>query len=148
MKRIKDHEDYGITSCGKVFSFKRKTPKEISIRQRKDGYRDCTIDGKKFYVHRLVAEAYLPNPQGFKEVDHIIPVLKGGRDNLQNLQWISSKDNVIKDQGKKIRCVETGQIFKSQKEAAEAMGCCHQNISNCLRGKAKTACGYHWEAKD
>ena len=28
---------------------------------------------------------------------------------------------------------------------SEAMGCCHQNISNCLRGKAKTACGYHWE---
>lgn len=145
MKRIKGHEDYAITSCGRVWSFKSGSPKEISIRQRPDGYRDCTLDGKKFYVHKLVAEAYLPNPNGYDSVDHIVPVLKGGKDNVQNLQWMPMKANIVKEQGKKIRCIELDLYFNSQTEAAKHFGCCHQNISNCLRGKAKTACGYHWE---
>lgn len=145
MKQIKGFKDYHITSCGRVWSLKQN---KFLSPQKSKGYwfvqmYDDTGEKKTVLLHRAVALAYLPNPNNLRTVDHI----DNNPDHnwLNNVQWMSDKDNVIKSQGKKIRCIETGQIFKSQTEAAKAMGCCHQNISNCLRGKAKTACGYHWE---
>lgn len=145
MKEINGFSKYGITSCGKAYSYSSK--KFVSVSESK-GYLFFQLyddDGNKrtVPVHRAVALAYLPNPKELRTVDHIDGNPKHNW--VNNLQWMSDLDNVTKSQGKRIRCIETGQIFKSQSEAAKAMGCCHQNISNCLRGKAKTACGYHWE---
>lgn len=44
-----------------------------------------------------------------------------------------------------VRCVETGEIFYSIREAARRMGVNEINIRNCLHGKNKTSCCYHWE---
>lgn len=53
---------------------------------------------------------------------------------------------------KKVRCIETGQIFETAKEAARwaafarERSYCHWDlIKQCCRGKQKTAYGYHWE---
>lgn len=47
---------------------------------------------------------------------------------------------------KKVRCVETKQEFNSIKEATKSLGKIDStNISACLRGKQRTAYGYHWE---
>lgn len=145
MKKINGFKNYGITSCGKVWSFSQNkflTPQKSRGYWFVQMYNDAG-EKKTMLLHRAVALAYLPNPNNLRTVDHI----DNNPDHnwLNNVQWMSDKDNIIKSQGNKIRCIETGQIFNSQTEAAEAMGCCHQNISNCLRGKAKTACGYHWE---
>lgn len=145
MKQIENFSNYGITSCGRIWSYKRK---QWCKESESKGYKFCSLyddNGNKrtVLIHRAVALAYLPNPDNLRTVDHIDG--NTSHNYLNNLQWMSDKDNITKSQGKRIRCIETGQIFKSQKEAAEVMGCCHQNISNCLRGKAKTACGYHWE---
>lgn len=45
---------------------------------------------------------------------------------------------------KKVICVETGKVYCSLSEAAQAVGTCKQNICLCCNGKAKTAFGYHW----
>lgn len=45
----------------------------------------------------------------------------------------------------KVRCVETGEIFKSTAEAAKKYGVTSAQISRCLRGERKTSCGFHWE---
>ena len=146
MKDIKDYEGlYAITSCGRIWSYRRK--KFLAPRKNKYGYLQAVLckDGihKTVRIHRLVAEAYIPNPNNLPQVDHI----DGNKEHnwINNLQWMTNKDNTTKAKGKKIRCVELNMEFKSQTEAAEYFGCNHQNISQCLNGRAKTACGYHWE---
>ena len=52
------------------------------------------------------------------------------------------KDKLRKVLGKKVICVETGEIFDSAKEVARKKNI---QIFCCLRGEAKTAGGYHWK---
>lgn len=53
----------------------------------------------------------------------------------------------IKSHGKKVRCIETGEIYSCIADANEAHGKSRKSsaISSCLRGANKTAHGYHWE---
>ena len=44
-----------------------------------------------------------------------------------------------------VRCVETGEIFHSIREAARRVNTDEINIRSCLHGKQKTSCGFHWE---
>lgn len=46
---------------------------------------------------------------------------------------------------KKVRCVETGEIFPSSREASEFVHRTKSAINNCIYGKSKTCGGYHWE---
>jgi hypothetical protein len=58
-----------------------------------DGYRKVMgRDRVKVYVHRLVAEAFLPNPEGLPEVNHINGVRHDNR--VANLEWVSHADNM------------------------------------------------------
>jgi hypothetical protein len=52
-----------------------------------------------------------------------------------------------KANSKAIRCVETGAVYKSAREAGRQLGKdkLFSSISNVLKGKAETAAGYHWE---
>ena len=60
----------------------------------KDGY--CTVnlrkDGKyrKFFVHRLMALTYIPNPEGKETVNHINEIKNDNR--LENLEWATRKE--------------------------------------------------------
>ena len=94
--------DYIVSSDGHIYSTKNigrgKYHKEIKQRKNADGYMDITVGPNSFRttrkVHRLVAEAFIPNPDNLPEVDHIDDV----RDNndVSNLQWISRPDNIAK----------------------------------------------------
>ena len=44
-----------------------------------------------------------------------------------------------------VKCVETGIVYESLREAAKAVGASTANICNCCKGKRHTAGGYHWE---
>lgn len=147
MRDVVNYEGlYGVTSCGKIWSYINNqflTPYDNHgykmVRLYKEG------EEKSKYVHRLVGEAYIPNPQNLPEIDHIISISKGGKDNVQNLQWISKKDNIKKAVCKKIYCKELDRTFNSQKEAAAELGLDQGNISRVCRGKANTTGGYHFE---
>lgn len=149
MKDVKDYEGlYGITSCGKVYSYKSK--KFLKPISNGKGYLGVNLykNGKKrrFYIHRLVAEAYLPNPAGLPEVNHKDEIKSHNW--LNNLEWCDRKYNACYSFAKKVRCVETGQIFDSITDAAREMHISAGYISAVCKGKRRT-CGYcHWEYID
>ena len=157
MKEIKGYEGlYSITSCGKVWSHKRQ--KFLKPFDNGCGYlMVCLCNGngqpKKYRIHRLVAEAYIPNPEGKPLINHKDEFNKHNN-SVNNLEWATAKENVnygtAIERGSvklftKIRCIETGIVYKSQKAAARDLGICAQSIHHCIKGRQKTAGGYHWE---
>ena len=151
MKDIKGYEGlYAVTSCGKVWSYRRK----IFLKPSKN--KDCYLrvkltkngDKKSFYIHRLVMENYCPTEGMEKmEVDHIDFNIENN--SLNNLRWLSPEENHKRQKRcKKVRCIETGVIYESISDAARQTGICRQNIGKCCNGKIKTAGGFHWEFVD
>lgn len=69
MKEIKGYEGYEITEDGRVWS--NKTNRYLKLSKDKDGYYKVTLskngNEKQFFVHRLVAEAYIKNPENKKQ---------------------------------------------------------------------------------
>ena len=92
--------DYSVTRCGRVFRtvrarFGKPVPHEIAQTTGPRGYK-WVGSGKPsgLYtvgVHRLVAEAFLPNPDGLPEVAHIDG--NPGNNSANNLRWSSHADN-------------------------------------------------------
>lgn len=82
---------YTITSDGRIFSSKRKNKVEISKHKHRTGYWAVSLKDDHqqlvFNVHRLIAEIFIPNPEGHKYVRFI----DGDKDNLNadNLEWCS-----------------------------------------------------------
>lgn len=136
---------YGITSCGRVWSYRRK--KFLKAQKDKKGYQRVVLhkDGKvkNFLVHRLVSEAYVPNPQGLETVDHI----DGCKDHnyVGNLQWLTRGDNVRKSQNIPVYCVELNQDFESIIEASRQLGLNPGNIYACCLGKRQTTGNLHFK---
>lgn len=150
---------YAVTSCGKVWSYKKK--RFLTGWVTGNGYRLVILrKNKKSYrrrVHILVAEAYLGRPEDptYTDVGH----LDDNRlnNNINNLKWMTRSENLDTDSFRekqsvkyftKIRCVETGEIYNSQRDAARAIGIHPYGITSVLMGRQKTAGGYHWERTD
>lgn len=94
--------NYIVDTTGKIYSTKNhgrgKYHKEIKQRKDPDGYL-CITAGKKeqrsrIKVHRIIALAFIPNPNNLPEVDHIDNNKINNK--ASNLQWISSYDNKSK----------------------------------------------------
>lgn len=155
MVSIENYSGYGITSCGKVWSY--KSNKWISQRYDKYGYLRVTLinDDKKMkteLVHKLVALAYIPNPDGKETVNHRDEVKE--HNYLSNLEWMTKQENLnygTRGQrqsdkvSKPIKCIETGIIYKNTLVASKEIGISATSIYNCINGKSKTAGGFHWE---
>lgn len=95
-KEIKDFPGYFITDDGKVISYKYKTPRVMKTWYQKSGYENIKLCKNNqtyhFLIHRLVAEAFIPNPNNLLEVNHIN---KNRQDNrVENLEWSNRIDNL------------------------------------------------------
>lgn len=107
---------------------------------------------KTVYLHRLVASAFLENPNNYSDVNHLDENKLNNC--VGNLEWSNHKDNcnygtrnkrASEKTRVKIRCVETGFVYDSLKDAAEKMQVGITAISNCLNGRSKSCVGYSWE---
>jgi len=95
MKDIKGYEgEYAITKDGKVWSY--FSNRFLKSHTTKDGKWYYSIklkhDGKGFKVHRLVAQAYIPNPKNLLEVNHKNGIK--GDNRVENLEWCTRKENL------------------------------------------------------
>jgi len=96
---IEEYEGYQISSIGNIKSisgkFKSKKDKLLSRRIDKDGYVICAIyknqKRKDFKIHRLVAKAFIPNPENKSMVNH----KDGIKDHnwVDNLEWCTQGEN-------------------------------------------------------
>lgn len=94
MKDVKGYEGlYAITSCGKVWSYKSK--RFIIPHPNKKGYLRIKLyknnSYKTYSIHRLVAEAYIPNFENKSQVNHKDE--NKSNNCVGNLEWVTSKEN-------------------------------------------------------
>lgn len=159
-KTIAGYPNYQVSSYGRVHSIKR----DIILKPYYDNWRYPRVDlrnenGRRpRSVHRLVAEAFVPNPYDKPQVNHI----DGDKDNnsVDNLEWVTVSENArhavatgLNDHSKyhsgrpkrSVRVVETGQIFDSMTSCARALHCSHSNVVMYFKLGLGTCMGYHLE---
>lgn len=140
--------EFQVSSHGRV-----RMPKTGVVTKgvlRPHGYYDIMFGTRHFATHRLVAMAFIENPQGLPVVDHI----DGDKGNnlVSNLRWVTQKDNIAAAAAAGFMrispVVRSGgglpdERFESMETASAATGVGAQNISRCVRG-GQTAGGFAW----
>lgn len=168
---------YSVSSDGKVkslFRYHRTLKPNVS----KNGYESVELfkdkKSKRLLVHRLVAIAFIPNPENLPQVNHKD---ENKRNNsVSNLEWVTAKQNMAHgtrlkrqlasidyttEERKKIARTNgkvvsrsVAQIlndsvvatYPSAKEASRATGISHSHICECAKGiRYKRAGGYEWK---
>ena len=155
-KKIDNSDDAYISTFGNVF----RHGKTINYRSDSEGYIRVSVGGKLHTerIHRLVAKAFIPNPENKPQVNH-----KDGNkanNHVDNLEWVTREENIehasrtgllSKDTGRKgyiiATNVKTGQeyFFENQADMAKRIGAPDGSINKCIKGKRKTVHGYRIE---
>lgn len=170
---IKDFPRYFVSKRGNVYSHHSKNMIELKRCPTKDGYlRVCLWKNGKGVcktIHRLVAEAFIPNPENKPQINHKNGNKKDNR--VQNLEWSTQSENQLhkyrilgfkgaafrkfgKDNPSSkivIQLNDNGDIiaeFYGGAEAYRKTGINPRHICDCCKGRAKTAGGYRWKYKN
>lgn len=165
---------YQVSNEGNVRSVERIVPfgnqvrtvpaKDRIKRTDKKGYLTVTLSKenkiKNAKVHRLVAEAFIPNTDGLPEVNHKDENKQNN--SAENLEWCKHLYNTVygtkleRQKEKRsipiVQCDLNGNRLKEYDSAKQAEidlnGKFTGNISKCLKGKIKTAFGFIWKYKE
>ena len=162
---IQDYEGmYQVSNYGRVKRLKRRVNTVIrnsNYRYIKEKILTSLNNGKDYLfvtlvknktkeylkIHRLVAQAFIPNQNGLPCVNHKDYNRKNNK--VDNLEWCSLQYNNEYSHNKPIYQKDIdGLIIKKWKSATEASKKLHitiSNISSCCNGKRQIAGGYKWE---
>ena len=154
---------YQISNFGRVKSSNTTKNRSNIIKQRTSPYGYKTVhlhkngESKYCLVHRLVAIAFISNPQNKPQVNHI----DGDKTNnsVQNLEWCTTRENQLhkfrvlgyKNKNgrpkRSVMCCETGETYGSIALAAKKNNLSSASISSAagFRSRHKTAGGLHWK---
>lgn len=155
-REVKEYNHYEVNQFGEI---RHRIRKKILKPRINNGYQyvNFKINEKNinFSVHRIVANAFIPNPNGYTEVNH--KDYNRSNNCVDNLEWVSSSQNkyhaFLKEENKKSRGKAVNQYtkegmliktFDTITEAAQALGCCVAAISNCCLRRTKTSQGFLW----
>ena len=165
-KDIEGYEGlYQVSNMGRVRSLKWGKVKFLKPTANKYGYlrlylrKDNSLK-KALLIHRLVAQAFLPNPDNLPMVNHKDE--NPSNNIVSNLEWCDAKYNanygnrnkkVAEALSKIVLQIDKNtnviiNIFPSLLEAEKQTGCNNGNICSCCNNRLKTAGGYKWKYKE
>lgn len=142
---------YKISSLGRVFSYKSR--KILTPFFAGKGYKmitlTCNGNKVKHYIHRLVAQTFIPNPINYPCIDHLNTIHTDNR--VENLKWCSFTQNNLNPITNSKRFKPIVQlkdnflvhIFKSVDEATK-QGFSLGQIINCCKGRCKHHKRFQW----
>ena len=135
---------YQVSNQGRVRNSRNQ--KMLKPQTKNGGYIQFTLSVRNrchyHSAHRLVAQAFIPNPEGKPQINH-----KNGdkSDNqVENLEWCTSSENQrhryqvlghIGGPAKPVICINTGETFPSATAAADALGLTRSAVSQVCRGR-------------
>lgn len=164
---------YQVSNIGRVRSFIEwkdrisENPRILKPQSQKTGYVFVYLSKDNEHraqrIHRLVADAFIPNPMNKPEVNHI----DGNKKNncVTNLELATRSENSkhafriglreftekqyeqIMSRAKPVQQMLNGEVVAEHRSSADAQrttGICRMSISKCYRGMLKTAGGYYW----
>lgn len=163
----RDGEVFRVAKCSNTWAGRKLKPKPD-----KDGYLQVVLSHnnvqKTYFVHRIVAEAFLANPDKLPQVNHLNGIKTDNR--ADNLEWcdnscqqlhaihvlgrVPGRKGKPKPEGsgrpkRPVRGtnIKTGEIvaMESISSAARFANGSNGDICNACQGKHKTAYGYRWE---
>lgn len=164
---------YKVSNLGNIMACKKdwvvfnttkmhKKSKIIKPQIDKDGYPYVHLWNKGtqkfFHIHRLIAEAFIPNPENKSQVNHKNGIKTDNR--VENLEWNTAAENIIHafkvlkrkpSSQKPVKCVETGKTYKTITEAAKDYNITPGTLCGALANRVikgytiTTAGGVHWE---
>lgn len=144
---ISGFEEYQVSNLGRV---KHKN-KILKPRKNKGGYLSVALWSNKVrkdkLLHRLVAEAFIPNPDNKSEIDHINADKTNNR--VENLRWCTRKENINNPLNLAhfkrcpvVKLSTTGKCLELYSTALLTGQ--HSNVVKCCKNERKTAGGYRW----
>ena len=162
---VLNYANYEVSNLGRIRNKARGNT--LKGFYDKDGYKIvCLSSGdnqKTFRVHRLVAEAFIPNPENKPQINHKNEVRDDNK--VDNLEWSTSKENnnygnrIAKASSKtrngvlSMRVLQmdmNDNLIKEWASISEAgrNGFHKSTISDCCKGKYKQYRGYKWKFKE
>lgn len=118
-------EDYEITKDGRVIN--KHTGRIVKPQMNGTGYYRVGICGKLQFVHRLVAEKYIPNPENKPQVNH----KDGNKLNncVENLEWVTNRENSLHALKNGMMRIEENHQFAKLKRTQVAFIKSHDEMS-------------------
>ena len=157
---IEGFNGYQVSNEGRIRSLKWGKERIRKVTINKYGYLEVSLckDEKPTTkrIHRLVAEAFIPNPQNLPEVNHKDE--DKTNNNVENLEWCTEEYNhnygtrLQRNAEKLSKCVDqidaiTGEVIRQWKSTQECgrNGYSNSMVSLCARGLRKTYKGFIWK---
>lgn len=158
--KIEGFDNYEVSNLGKVRNI--KSGKVLKPQLNRNGYLMHLLyennKQKHLYLHRIIAIAFIDNPEEKPCVNHIDE--NKLNNDLSNLEWCTVKENNIHDTRtkrvaekcfKKVIQLDLNDNvlneFESMTQAEQETGASVSHISSCCNGKRKSAGGFKWRKK-